>query len=237
MHKLTAVFAAMASTIAWGQQPSTKNGEWPNYTADIRGTRYSPLDQINAANFNKLEVAWRFKTDNLGTRPEFKLEGTPLMIKGVLYATAGTRRSVVALDAKTGELLWVHSLREGKRAAIAPRQLSGRGLAFWTDGNGDDRVIYVTTGYRLVELNAKNGAMITSFGNGGIVDLKVGMVTGTGQQIDPETGEAGLHSTPTVVKDIVIVGSSFKEGMTVKTHNNTKGMVRAFDVKSGKVLW
>src|SRR6478736_677791 len=63
--------------------PSTKNGEWPYYTADVRGSRYSPLDQINANNFNQLEVAWRFKTDNLGTRPEFKLEGTPLMVKGV----------------------------------------------------------------------------------------------------------------------------------------------------------
>jgi quinoprotein glucose dehydrogenase len=100
----------------------TKNGEWPYYTGDARGTRYSPLDQISAANFNKLEVAWRFKTDNLGPRPEYKLEGTPVMVKGVLYATGGTRRSVVALDAKTGELLWTHSLREGKRAAIAPRQ-------------------------------------------------------------------------------------------------------------------
>src|SRR5213592_3922526 len=87
-------------------QPSTKNGEWPAYAADIRGTRYSPLDQINASNFNKLEVAWRFKTDNLGTRPEYKLEGTPLMVKGVIYATGGTRRSVVALDAKSGELMW-----------------------------------------------------------------------------------------------------------------------------------
>ena len=104
-------------------QPSTKNGEWPHYTADLKGTKYSPLDQIDASNFNKLEVAWRFKTDNLGTRPEYKLEGTPLMIKGVLYATAGTRRSVIALDGRTGELIWAHSMQEGNRAAIAPRQL------------------------------------------------------------------------------------------------------------------
>ena len=73
--------------------PSTKNGDWTHYTADMRGTKYSPLDQVNAANFNKMEVAWRFKTDNLGTRPEYKLEGTPLAINGVLYVTAGTRRS------------------------------------------------------------------------------------------------------------------------------------------------
>jgi glucose dehydrogenase len=218
-------------------QPSTKNGEWPYYTADLKGTKYSPLDQINASNFNKLEVAWRFKTDNLGTRPEYKLEGTPLMIKGVLYATAGTRRSVIAMDAKTGELIWAHSMREGMRAAIAPRQLSGRGLAYWTDGRGDDRIIYVTTGYRLVELNAHTGGVIASFGKDGIVDLKEGMVTGTGKQIDLETGEAGLHSTPIVVKDTVIIGSSFKEGMTVVTHDNTKGVVRAYDVHSGKRLW
>src|SRR5690349_3678581 len=100
-------------------QPSTRNGEWPMYTADLRGSKYSPLDQINAQNFNKLEVAWRFKTDSLGPRPEYKLEGTPLMVKGVIYTTAGTRRSVVALDAKTGELMWAFSLREGNRAAIA----------------------------------------------------------------------------------------------------------------------
>ena len=86
-------------------QPSTANGEWPVYSGDLKGTRYSPLDQINGSNFNKLEIAWRFKTDNLGPFPEYKLEGTPLMVKGVLYTTAGTRRSVIALDGKTGELV------------------------------------------------------------------------------------------------------------------------------------
>src|SRR5215469_1389651 len=140
--------------------PSTQNGEWPHNMGDVKGTRYSPLDQINASNFNQLEVAWRFKTDSFGPFPEYKLEGTPLMVKGVLYTTAGTRRSVIALDAKTGELIWSHSLREGKRAAVAPRQLSGRGVSYWTDGKGDERVIYITTGYRLVELNAKTGALI-----------------------------------------------------------------------------
>src|SRR4029450_12068374 len=104
--------------------PSTGNGEWPHYTADLRGTKYSPLDQINATNFNKLEIAWRFKTDSLGTRPEYKLEGTPLMVGGVLYATGGTRRAVVALDAQSGELLWVHRYPEGPRGGAASRALS-----------------------------------------------------------------------------------------------------------------
>jgi quinoprotein glucose dehydrogenase len=236
---LVAGLGLLATAVA-GQssgQPSTSNGEWPHYNADLRGSRYSPLDQINGANFSSMRVAWRFKTDNLGPRPEYKLEGTPLMVKGVLYTTGGTRRSVIALDARTGELIWAHSLREGKRAAIAPRQLSGRGVGYWTDGKGDERVLYVTTGYRLVALNAKNGAVIGSFGTDGIVDLKVGVVKGVSTQIDLESGEIGVHSTPTVAGDVVIIGSAMREGATVPTHNNTKGVVRAFDVRTGKQLW
>ncbi len=234
--KMAAALVCVASA-AFGQWKQ-KDGEWAYYTADQAGTKYRPLDQINASNFNKLEVAWRFKTDNLGTRPEFKLEGTPLMVNGVIYTTGGTRRAVVALDAKTGEMIWVHSIREGQRAAIAPRQLSGRGVSYWSDGK-DARILYVTTGYRLVALDAKTGMMISGFGENGLVDLKKGMYTGAGpeHQIDLETGEAGLHSTPLIVGDIAIIGSSFKEGMTVVTRNNTKGLVRAFDVRTGKLVW
>src|SRR5436190_16200874 len=216
---------------------STAKGDWPAYTGDTRGSRYSPLDQINAGNFNDLEVAWRFKTDNLGSRPEYKLEGTPLVVGGVLYTTAGTRRSVIALDASTGELIWVHRYPEGVRGANAPRQLSGRGLAYWTDGRGDARIIYVTPGYRLIALDAKTGQPVKTFGKDGIVDLKVGAVIGSGQPIDLETGEIGLHSTPTVVKDVVLVGSAMKEGMTVRTSNNTKGLARAFDARTGRLIW
>ena len=216
---------------------STKNGEWPSYAADLASTRYSPLDQINASNFNQLEVVWHFKTDNLGTRPEYKLEGTPLMVNGMLYATGGTRRSVVALRADSGELVWVHAEFEGTRAANAPRQLSGRGLAFWSDGKGDDRILYVTTGYRLVALNAKTGALVGSFGRNGVVDLKEGVVYGTGQKIDLETGEIGIHSTPIVAGNTVLIGSAMREGFTIKTHDNTKGLVRAFDARTGTLIW
>ena len=109
-------------------------GEWRTYGADLASTRYSPLDQINAANFDNLEVAWRFKTDNLGPRPEFNFQSTPLMVGGVLYTTAGSRRAVVALDAATGEMKWMHSEDEGqaRRGSAAsalrprPRVLVGR---------------------------------------------------------------------------------------------------------------
>src|SRR4051795_8194692 len=234
---LLAISTALSSQTPSTRQPSLAAGDWPHYTADMRGTKYSPLAQITADNFKDLEVAWRFKTDIFGPRPEYKLEGTPLAVNGVLYATAGTRRSVIALDGKTGELMWSHSLREGKRAGVSPRQLSGRGLSYWTDGRGDERILYVTTGYRLVSLNAHNGAPIAGFGKDGIVDLKSGVVFGAGQQIDLETGEIGWHATPAIAKDVVIVGSSFREGATVSTHNNTKGLVRGFDVRTGKLLW
>jgi quinoprotein glucose dehydrogenase len=109
-----------------------------------------------------LEIAWRIKTDNFGNRPEYKLEGTPLMVNSVLYATAGSRRAVIALDAATGELLWVHGEHEGARGGAAPRQLSGRGLAYWSDGK-EERILYVTPGYRLVCLNAKTGVPTAAY--------------------------------------------------------------------------
>jgi len=212
-------------------------GEWPVYAADLASTHYSPVDQITAANFNQLEVAWRFKTDSLGPRPEFKLEGTPLMVGGVLYTTGGTRRAVIALDPKTGELMWTHSEREGARSAASPRQLSGRGVAYWTDGR-DERILYTTIGFRLVELDAKTGSPVRAFGDNGIIDLKDAAVFGSRQPIDKVTGEIGVHQTPTVTRSgVVMVGSSFREGGTPKTHNNTKGLVQAFDVRTGKRLW
>src|ERR1700704_4199146 len=165
-HSTAATSQSRGGSSEWRQ----KDTEWASYTADIKGTRYRPLDQINASNFNRLEVAWRFKTDNLGPFPEYKLEGTPLMVNGVIYTTGGTRRSVVALDAKTGELNWVHSIHEGKRAAVSPQQLSGRGVAYWTNGTGDERVIYMTTGYRLPQPEAQNGAQIRAVWANRVVD-------------------------------------------------------------------
>src|SRR5579872_2204360 len=205
----------------WAQpyQLGTKDGEWPAYAGDLSNYRYSPLDQISASNFSKLEVAWRFKTDSLGTRPEYKLEGTPIMVKGVVYATAGTRRSVIALDAATGELLWVHGEHEGARGAAAARQLSGRGLSYWSDGKGDDRILYVTPGYRLICLNAKTGAIISSFGTNGVIDLKLD----DDQPIDLETGEIGLHATPIIADDVVIVGAAHLPGGSPPSKTHVKG--------------
>ncbi len=213
-------------------QSGAKNGEWRTYGGDLGNTHYSPLDQIDAGNFSKLQVAWRFKTDNLGPRPEFNFEGTPLMANGVIYSTAGTRRAVVALDAATGELLWVHGEHEGARGTAAPRQLSGRGLAYWTDGR-EERILYVTPGYRLIALDAKTGNPVPGFGNGGLVDLKLD----DDQEMDLVTGEVGLHAAPVVAGDVVIVGAAHRPGGVVKSKTNVKGFVRGFDVRTGKRLW
>ena len=103
---------------------------------------------------------WRYKTGNLGPRPDYNLQSTPLVIDGVLYTTAGSRRSVVALDAATGEHLWMYRLDEGERAARSMRRLSGRGVGYWTDGAGDERIYFVTIGYQLVALDAATGRPI-----------------------------------------------------------------------------
>jgi quinoprotein glucose dehydrogenase len=232
-----AMLAALAACLLWTVPPAwgqtgTKNGEWRTYGGDLGSTRYAPLDQINAGNFNQLEVAWRLKTDSLGPRPEFQYEGTPLFVHGTLFVTAGTRRAVVALDAKTGEMLWMHSENEGKRGESAPRQLSGHGVAYWTDGK-EERVLYVTPGYRLVALDAKTGVPVPSFGKNGIVDLKLD----DDQEIDLITGEVGLHSTPVVAKNVVIVGAAHMEGGAPTSKKNVKGFVRGFDVRTGKRLW
>src|SRR5437762_8615574 len=160
---LTAALVLVWTTARLPAQSGTGNGEWRTYGADLANTRYAPLDQITAANFSKLEVAWRFKADSLGPRPEFQFESTPLMAGGIVYTTAGTRRAVVALDAATGEMIWMHSEQEGKRGDAAPRQLSGRGLAYWTDGR-DARIVYVTPGYQMVALDATTGVPARGFG-------------------------------------------------------------------------
>lgn len=217
--------------LAFGQS-GAPDGQWPSYGGDLGHTRYSGLDQINADNFAELELAWNFKTDNLGPRPEYRFQSTPLAVDGILYSTGGSRRAVFALDAATGELLWVYSLNEGERARNAPRQLSGRGLAFWQEGS-EKRIVYVTPGYRMIALNAETGRPIADFGDQGIVDLK----QNADQQIDLVTGEIGLQATPIIAKDVVIVGAAHRTGGNPRSRENVKGFVRGFDVRTGERLW
>ena len=224
--------AILCLSLTAAAQTGAKNGEWPTYGGDLGNTRYSALDQINATNFNKLQIAWRLKTENFGPEPEYKFETTPLMVKGVLYTTAGSRRTVVALDAATGELLWMHAEHEGERGQKAPRQLSGRGVAYWTDGQ-EERILYVTPGYRLIALDARTGILVATFGKDGVVDLRLN----DDQEMDLISADIGLHATPIVAGDTVIVGAAHLSGAEPKSRANVKGYVRGFDVRTGKRLW
>ena len=197
------------------------NGEWRSYGGDLGHTRYSPLDQINAANFNKLEVAWRFKTDSLGPRPEFKLEGDAAdgQRRRLLHrrhaprrgrARRGHRRDCCGCTAST------------KARAARPRRASSPAAA-WPTGPtaATSAILYVTPGYRLIALDAKTGApVVSSFGNNGVVDLK----QDDDQDIDLVTGEIGLHSTPVVAKNVVIVGAAHRSGGVPQEPTQREGL-------------
>ena len=227
---LTVALLSVAGSVA-AQEPSTANGEWPSYGGNLSHDRYSPLDQIAADNFSDLELAWRFNTDNLGPRPENNYQSTPLMVNGILYVTAGSRRAAVALDPETGELLWMHRVDEGERGATAPRRLSGRGLTYWNDG-ADGVILYVTPGYQLVALNALTGHRMEGFGDGGILDLKQNI----DQDLEP-TSEIGLHAAPIVAGNTIVVGAAHLPGGAPPSRTNVKGYIRGFDVRTGERKW
>jgi quinoprotein glucose dehydrogenase len=149
-----------------------------------------------------------------------------------VYSTIGTRRAVVALDAATGEMIWMHSENEAKRGEAAPRQLSGRGLSYWTDGRSA-RIVYVTPGYQMVALDAKTGIPAAGFGRNGIVDLK----TEDDQAVDLVTGEIGLHATPIIAKDVIVIGAAHLPGGSPKSKIHEKGFIRGYDARTGKRLW
>src|ERR1700749_3504703 len=168
----TASALALMGTGARAQvMPKAAAGEtnWLHYANDLSSTRYSPLDQINASNFDKLEMAWRFSTNALGPRLDADFQTTPLIVKGRIFTTAGFRRDVVCLDGATGELLWVYHPDEGNRTGS--RGGPGLGVGYWTDGS-NERVIYATRGYNMFSLDAKTGVPDPAFGTNGMVDLR-----------------------------------------------------------------
>ena len=223
-------FSIVAVALAHGQQGAVK-GEWRYYGGDAGSTKYSPLDQINAKNVKQLEIAWRWKAENFGPRTDYNWEVTPLMIGGVLYFTAGSRRDAVAIDAATGETLWMYRLDEGERGDRAVRT-QNRGLAYWTDGKGDGRILLISPGFQLVALNAKTGVPIASFGKGGIVELTEGLDR---EVVKP--GQIGSSSPAIVIRDVVVVGAALQSGSAPASKTNVPGYIRGFDVRTGKRIW
>lgn len=221
-----ALFCVQLCAIA---QTGAANGEWRHYGGDAGGTKYSALDQINATNVSQLQIAWRWKTDNYGPRPDSNWQVTPLMADGLLYFTAGTRRVAVAADPATGETLWTYRLDEGERGDRAVRA-NNRGLAYWSSG-ADRRVILITPGYQMVALEAKTGRPVQGFGNAGIVELWDGL------DRNVQVNEIGDSSPAIVVGDVIVVGAALLSGGAPRSKTNVPGYIRGYDVRSGKLLW
>jgi len=240
MWQATSLLVLAAALALTGADPLTQTVkpsapfEWNTYGGDLASSRYAPFDQINRDNFSKLRLAWRLNTNMFGPRPDTLYSATPLAIDGVLYTTAGTRRAVVALNAASGELLWMHAEDEGPRGENPARSGAGRGVAYWASSDGSDRrIIYVTPGYRLIALNARTGAPIPTFGTGGVVDLK----RDNEQDLDPVTADIGLNAPPLVAGDVVVVGAAHRFSGAPKTMNNARGYIRGFDARTGKRSW
>ncbi len=228
---LAAVLAAAGPT-ALGQTDATSSmAEWPVYGGSPLSQFYSPLDQINAENVGELRVAWRWYAGNFGPRPEIKNETTPLMIDGVLYATAGITRNVVAINAVNGETLWIWRPDEGERFDDSPRKMSGRGVAYWTDGQGDERIFTATPGFFLVALDANTGLPKREFGEAGVVDM-MQWLRGPADNI-----EITSTSPPLVLNDVVVVGPAHGVGARPDSKEQTKGDIRGFDARTGELLW
>ena len=209
-------------------QTGAAEGEWRHYSGDLGATKYAPLDQIDASNVNRLQIAWRRPAIDpaiMAVAPGLRAGGsfrtTPLMIDGVLYATNAIG-FVEASDPGTGRTLWV----EGPTAPgpAGYRGASTRGLAFWTDGE-DERIITQHSEY-LVALNARTGKPYADFGDGGRVYLSEGM--------GPDMRYTWTGA-PLVVGDVVVLGMSPFDEFANK--EATRADVVAYDVRTGKLRW
>ncbi len=227
-----ALVVALSGAVPALGQNGASNGEWPAYSADGGSTKYSWLTEIDHENVGDLEIAWRWQARNFGPEPEFNFRVTPIMVDGILYATAGYRRAVVAIDAATGETLWMYRLEEGKRGENAPRLNSGRGVSYWREG-ADERIFLITPGYHLVSLDAKTGQPVTTFGQSGIVDLKRGL----DRPVDPIEGAIGSSSPPVVSNGVVVVGAALLTGLAPVSKENAPGFIRGYDARTGERLW
>ena len=253
---LSVLLVAPASLVAQGG-PGTENGEWHYLGGDAAHTRYSPLDQIEASNFEDLEIAWIWRADNFGPTVDYAFKSTPSFVDGILYTVASERRQVAAIDPATGETLWVFREPNTLRWERSMRQNYGKGVAYAeVDGRG---VIYITTpGFFLHALDAKTGLPLEGFGrpvpvegfpDTGVVDALEDLVRGwlpfeeLGQPLDHYAGiprEIGMITSsapPIVVNDVIVVGNSHEQGYNQTRVENVPGDIMGYDARTGEFLW
>ena len=238
----------------------TENGEWRYLGGNVGHTRYSPLDQINGENFEDLEIAWIFHSDNFGPNLDYFSRSTPIYVDGVVYTVMTPRRQVVALDPATGEILWTFREPETIRHQRSPRQAYGKGVAY-AEVNGRG-VIYITTpGFFLWALDAETGIPLENWGSNfpvggfpetGVVDLVPLLVDDwgpwqdyvvAGGEYDPDYGiprELGMvtaSAPPIVVNGVVVVLVGHQPSYGQTRIENVPGDIMGFDAATGERLW
>lgn len=230
-----ALRAAQLAAIAIASQQKDQalpDVPWRHFGGELTAQRYAPLSAINASNAGELEIAWRWSAANFGPSPEIRNVSMPIMHDGKLFIGAGRTRNVVAIDAATGQTLWMWRPEEGERFIQAARKDSGKGLSYYAGGDGRRRVIVVTPGYYLVSLNADTGQPDPEFGAGGWVDLTDGLRRAPDRDLD-----VGLTAPALVVGDVIVVGSAHEVSFRPPSKANVKGDVRGFDARTGELLW
>jgi len=237
---MAAMFRLLVGVAAFGffttlvaQQPAPSVvGAWPHYAGDQAASHYSHLDQITAANVSRLAIAWEWKPNEkvlpqFGTRPG-AFQNTPLVIDGVMYLSTPYNQ-VAALDPTTGKELWRYDPKAYEDGQPPNGQgFAHRGVAAWQAGKGELR-IFLNARYKLIQLDAKTGTPVASFGTNGVVDLSEGLVWAINKKHYTNT------SPPIVFKDLVIVGNGVGDRLTYK--NDPPGDVRAFHARTGKLVW
>jgi quinoprotein glucose dehydrogenase len=249
--------AATGQSALVPQQRPASPGEWRYIGGDAAHTRYSPLEQIDATNFEKLETGWTWRGDNFGPSVDHIFRATPIYVDGMLYTVAGQRRTVAAIDPATGETVWTYREPHTTRFERGMRNNYGKGVAYGeVDGRG---VIYYTSpAFFLHALDAKTGEHLGSWGRSvpiagfpksGVVDMLPDLVKDwepwlkSGYTYDPnhgiprDLGNLSTSSPPIVVNGVVVVGNVHEQGYYQTRIENIPGDILAYDAKSGNHLW
>jgi quinoprotein glucose dehydrogenase len=208
------------------KNPSPDFQGWSMVGGNPTGNKYSSLDQINLSNVQNLEVAWIYHTGDADTVANSQIQVNPIIVNGVLYGTS-PQLKLFALDAATGEELWAFQPyqvpEEGRVGHFILN--NNRGVAYWSDGKGDERIFYVT-GSQMNAVDAKTGRLVPEFGHNGKVSLHEGLGREVGDLFITAT------SAPSVYKDLLLTGTRVSEGMDA-----APGHIRAYDVRTGEQKW
>ena len=225
-------------------QTGAANGEWRSYGGDLGSTKYSPLDQIDAANFSDLRIAWRWQSadgsldletlrEQVPTLGIGMFQATPLMVGGVLYISTALQQ-VAAIDASTGKTLWVHN-PEYYLHGTPTHFYDSRGVAYWEDGE-DARIFFGTHEGYLLALEAGTGEPVREFGDDGRVDLMEDIPRAVRGELNSSGRNAiGVASPPIVTHDVVVTPTVISDVTTQM--EAPPGWLKGIDARSGDVKW